>query len=306
MQDAIAKSHTVIVCISREYKSRLPCQKVAKYARQRKDTKHPNLQIVHLQMQQDYTTHRELCMPLWGIDHVATTGELLAAVIGDKGKVYPRDPRTGGGAGAEGPGCGLSLLALERNSSRLLDGVSQAGGGAGGGGHRAGGGTDRSAGSTSSSGSGPVRVSVAGRGNGSASGRRLQPAKGSGAEGASTRTTPQQPATESESKSAANAEKDKHISFKTSLSTAVEGDGLQSEKSAGSVARHEAVANMVGVVEAAGNARRQATATLANIGRQPSMDRVGEVAGLGQGMKRHSARFARRSFEPYVSASHKR
>ena len=66
MKDIMAKSHSVIVCMSREYKSKQNCHKVAKYAKQRR---HPSngrpLRVHHVLMQQDYTTLSELCHPLF-------------------------------------------------------------------------------------------------------------------------------------------------------------------------------------------------------------------------------------------------
>ena len=66
MKDVMAKSHSVIVCMSREYKSKQNCHKVAKYAKQRR---HPSngrpLRVHHVLMQQDYTTLSELCHPLF-------------------------------------------------------------------------------------------------------------------------------------------------------------------------------------------------------------------------------------------------
>ena len=66
MKDVMAKSHTVIVCMSREYKSKQNCHKVAKYAKQRSTTRNGQpLRVHNVLMQQDYTTLSELCHPLF-------------------------------------------------------------------------------------------------------------------------------------------------------------------------------------------------------------------------------------------------
>ena len=66
MKDVMAKSHTVIVCMSREYKSKQNCHKVAKYAKQRSTTRNGQpLRVHYVLMQQDYTTLSELCHPLF-------------------------------------------------------------------------------------------------------------------------------------------------------------------------------------------------------------------------------------------------
>ena len=100
MAEAVGMSHTVVVCVSRPYPTRPNCQQEAEYARSlEKDKK---LDMVYVMMQQDYTTvsapdsvegwlrmymGSKLWYPLWDAGQVQSTGDALAQLIGDKGKL---------------------------------------------------------------------------------------------------------------------------------------------------------------------------------------------------------------------------
>ena len=111
MAEAIEKSHTVLVFVSREYNAIVNCQKKAEYAHQRQDQGRVNIHYV--MMQKDYTTvSRPDCIEgqlgLWiGGDiwyslfdesQVTSTGGALAELIGDQGKLVAT--AVGGGVGA--------------------------------------------------------------------------------------------------------------------------------------------------------------------------------------------------------------
>ena len=86
MAEVIASSHTIIVCLSKEYKARQSCQKVAKFVRQRKmSTGQHN--VYYVNMQKLYTTMTEVCLPMWDKDVLPFTADRLASMIGNKGKL---------------------------------------------------------------------------------------------------------------------------------------------------------------------------------------------------------------------------
>ena len=98
MAEAVEKSHTVLVFVSREYNASVNCQKEASYAHQRKDNGKVN--IVYVMMQSDYTTvggciegrlglwiGQKLWYPLFDANQIASTGIALAELIGEQGKL---------------------------------------------------------------------------------------------------------------------------------------------------------------------------------------------------------------------------
>jgi hypothetical protein len=95
MKDVMAKSHAVVVCMSREYKSKQNCHKVAKYAKLRR---HPSngrpLRVHYVLMQQDYTTLSELCHPLFSqgttvVVVMVTTDTVLVPLLYDTLSTHP-------------------------------------------------------------------------------------------------------------------------------------------------------------------------------------------------------------------------
>ena len=106
MAEAVEKSHAVLVFVSKEYNASVNCQKEAKYAHQRRDK--GKVQIHYVMLQRDYTTVSkpdciEGTLALWIGDEiwyslfeesqVAGTGDTLADLMGDQGKLV-------GGGGA--------------------------------------------------------------------------------------------------------------------------------------------------------------------------------------------------------------
>ena len=100
MAEAVEKSHTVIVFVSKEYYASVNCQKEAKYAHQRRDK--GKVKIHYVMMQRDYTTVSkpdciEGALALWIGDEiwyslfeesqVVGTGDSLADLIGEQGKL---------------------------------------------------------------------------------------------------------------------------------------------------------------------------------------------------------------------------
>ena len=100
MAEAVEKSHTVLVFVSKEYNASVNCQKEAKYAHQRRDK--GKVKIHYVMMQRDYTTASkpdciEGALALWIGDEiwyslfeesqVVGTGDTLADLIGDQGKL---------------------------------------------------------------------------------------------------------------------------------------------------------------------------------------------------------------------------
>ena len=100
MAEAVEKSHTVLVFVSREYNASVNCQKEAEYAHQRKYNGKVNIRYV--MMQADYTTvsqphciegqmglwiGTELWYPLFDRSQIASTGIALAELIGEQGKL---------------------------------------------------------------------------------------------------------------------------------------------------------------------------------------------------------------------------
>ena len=100
MAEAVSMSHTVVVCVSRPYPDRPNCKQEAEYARSlEKDGK---LNMVYVMMQEEFTTvskpdsvqgwlrmymGSKLWYPLWDAGQVQSTGDALAGLIGDKGKL---------------------------------------------------------------------------------------------------------------------------------------------------------------------------------------------------------------------------
>ena len=100
MAEAVEKSHTVLVFVSKEYNASVNCQKEAEYAHQRKDNGKVN--IIFVMMQADYTTvsrpnciegklglwiGKKLWYPLFDSSQVASTGTALAELMGEQGKL---------------------------------------------------------------------------------------------------------------------------------------------------------------------------------------------------------------------------
>ena len=111
MAEAVEKSHTVLVFVSKEYNASVNCQKEAKYAHQRKDK--GKVKIHYVMMQREYTTvskpdciegelalwiGNELWYSLFEESQVASTGGALAELIGGQGKLVAT--AVGGGVGA--------------------------------------------------------------------------------------------------------------------------------------------------------------------------------------------------------------
>ena len=111
MAEAVEKSHTVLVFVSKEYNESVNCQKEAKYAHQRRDQGRVNIHYV--MMQKDYTTVSkpdciegqlglwigdEIWYSLFDESQVVSTGGALAELIGDQGKLVAT--AVGGGVGA--------------------------------------------------------------------------------------------------------------------------------------------------------------------------------------------------------------
>ena len=100
MAEAVEKSHTVVVFVSKEYNASVNCQKEAKYAHQRRDK--GKVKIHYVMMQREYTTVSkpdciEGALALWIGDEiwyslfeesqVVGTGDSLADLIGEQGKL---------------------------------------------------------------------------------------------------------------------------------------------------------------------------------------------------------------------------
>ena len=100
MAEAIEKSHTVLVFVSREYNASVNCQKEAEYAHQRRDQDKVNIHYV--MMQKDYTTVSkpdciegqlglwiggDIWYSLFEESQIVSTGGALAELIGDQGKL---------------------------------------------------------------------------------------------------------------------------------------------------------------------------------------------------------------------------
>jgi hypothetical protein len=99
MAEAIECSHTVIVCVSKEYKVSGNCRSEANYANQLR--KKGKVNILYVMMQEGYTTVSEpdsvdgylglmigasLWYPLWNAEHAKTVATDLAGIIGDNAK----------------------------------------------------------------------------------------------------------------------------------------------------------------------------------------------------------------------------
>ena len=106
MAEAVEKSHTVLVFVSKEYNASMNCQKEAKYAHLRRDR--GKVKVHYVMMQREYTTvskpdciegelalwiGNEIWYSLFDESQVAGTGASLADLIGEQGKLV------GGGAG---------------------------------------------------------------------------------------------------------------------------------------------------------------------------------------------------------------
>ena len=100
MAEAIEKSHTVIVCVSRGYKDSVNCQKEASYAHQLKDK--GKVKLIYVMVQQEFTTVSKpdciqgplalwigdaLWYPLWDVGQVQGTGDKLAGLVGNNAKL---------------------------------------------------------------------------------------------------------------------------------------------------------------------------------------------------------------------------
>ena len=111
MAEAVEKSHTVLVFVSKEYNASVNCQKEAKYAHQRRDKGKVNIHYV--MMQREYTTVSkpdciegqlglwigdEIWYSLFDESQVVSTGSALAELMGEQGKLVAT--AVGGGVGA--------------------------------------------------------------------------------------------------------------------------------------------------------------------------------------------------------------
>ena len=99
MAQAIESSHTVVVCVSPQYKESVNCRSEAQYCKAWKRTH--GLQLMYVMMDDEYTTMSktqtvdgwlgfmvgtELWYPLWAADKVQGTATELAKLIGDNAK----------------------------------------------------------------------------------------------------------------------------------------------------------------------------------------------------------------------------
>ena len=111
MAEAVEKSHTVLVFVSKEYNASVNCKKEAKYAHQRRDQ--GRVKVRYVMMQREYTTVSkpdciegqlglwigdEIWYSLFDESQVVSTGGALAELIGDQGKLVAT--AVGGGVGA--------------------------------------------------------------------------------------------------------------------------------------------------------------------------------------------------------------
>ena len=111
MAEAVEKSHTVLVFVSKEYNASVNCKKESKYAHQRRDKGKVNIHYV--MMQREYTTVSkpdciegqvglwigdEIWYSLFDESQVVSTGNALAELMGEQGKLVAT--AVGGGVGA--------------------------------------------------------------------------------------------------------------------------------------------------------------------------------------------------------------
>ena len=111
MAEAVEKSHTVLVFVSKEYNASVNCKKEAKYAHQRKDK--GKVKIHYVMMQREYTTVSkpdciegqlglwigdEIWYSLFEESQVVSTGDSLSELMGEQGKLVAT--AVGGGVGA--------------------------------------------------------------------------------------------------------------------------------------------------------------------------------------------------------------
>jgi len=109
--EAVEKSHTILVFVSKEYNASEDCQKEAQYAHHRRDK--GKVKIHYVMLQRDYTTTStpdciEGELALWignekwyslcEDSQVSSTGDALAELIGEQGKLVAM--AVGGGMGA--------------------------------------------------------------------------------------------------------------------------------------------------------------------------------------------------------------
>jgi hypothetical protein len=111
MADAIQYAHTVVICVSAQYKDSANCRAEAKYAHARSNQTKDSVKLIYVMMDEHYHTRSSprqvdgwlgfmvgtgLWYPLWDANQVNLTASSLAAVIGNNAKLPAYESRTNG------------------------------------------------------------------------------------------------------------------------------------------------------------------------------------------------------------------
>jgi hypothetical protein len=100
--DAIQYSHTIVICVSAQYKDSANCRAEAKYAHARSNQTKDSMKLIYVMLDEHYHTRSsprqvdgwlgsmigtQTWYPLWSNNQVETTAKSLAKLFGDKGKI---------------------------------------------------------------------------------------------------------------------------------------------------------------------------------------------------------------------------
>jgi hypothetical protein len=102
MADAIQHAHTVVICVSAQYKDSANCRAEAKYAHARSNQTKDSVKLIYVMMDEQYHTRSsprqvdgwlgfmvgtEMWYPLWDANQVDRTASALAELIGNNAKL---------------------------------------------------------------------------------------------------------------------------------------------------------------------------------------------------------------------------
>jgi hypothetical protein len=102
MADAIQYAHTVVICVSAQYKDSANCRAEAKYAHARSNQSKDSVKLIYVMMDEHYHTRSsprqvdgwlgfmvgtELWYPLWDANQVDHTAKALTELFGDNAKL---------------------------------------------------------------------------------------------------------------------------------------------------------------------------------------------------------------------------